>query len=267
METAAPVSYHHTIDIALDPPLASAGEASLWVEISAGDPGGLSHEASTGGRSDATTPTLVLSRVDGDGAEQRFALPHGARAEGIRAKRRKSGWQLRVIVPVVEHAVEVEAKPEIEPIRPEPTTSGSDDDAASTQVPHLADLDFGPGCDACAAVGDAGDRRVVATRAIRRGEVVVFEAPVAAVKAGEPVASDALASAFCDPRCGSPGGCKGSPTRTTSQVEIPSMGAIIGEHLHGCTDDVGGDRCATPGLFGLYGGGASCPSQIGRAHV
>ena len=77
METAAPVSYHHTIDIALDPPLASAGEASLWVEISAGDPGGLSHEASTGGRSDATSPTLVLSRVDGDGAEQRFALPQG----------------------------------------------------------------------------------------------------------------------------------------------------------------------------------------------
>ena len=140
-------------------------------------------------------------------------------------------------MPVVEHAVEVEAKPEIEPIRPEPTTSGSDDDAASTQVPHLADLDFGPGCDACAAVGDPGDRRVVATRAIRRGEVVVFEAPVAAVKAGEPVASDALAHAFCGERCGSPGGRKGSPTRTTSQVEIPSMGAIIGEHLHGCTDD------------------------------
>lgn len=167
-------------------------------------------------------------------------------------------------MPVVEHAVEVEAKPEIEPIRPEPTTSGSDDDAASTQVPHLADLDFGPGCDACAAVGDPGDRRVVATRAIRRGEVVVFEAPVAAVKAGEPVASDALASAFCDPRCGSPGGCKGSPTRTTSQVEIPSMGAIIGEHLHGCTDDVGGDRCATPGLFGLYGGGAGGKGKTRR---
>ena len=102
-------------------------------------------------------------------------------------------------MPVVEHAVEVEAKPEIEPIRPEPTTSGSDDDAASTQVPHLADLDFGPGCDACAAVGDAGDRRVVATRAIRRGEVVVFEAPVAAVKAGEPVASDALAQRVLRP--------------------------------------------------------------------
>mgnify|MGYP001322538560 FL=1 len=77
----SPTSYHHTIDIALDPPLASAGEANLWVEIATGagvDPGGLSHAAPTGCRPEASRPTLVLSRVDGDGTEQRFALPHGA---------------------------------------------------------------------------------------------------------------------------------------------------------------------------------------------
>ena len=77
----SPTSYHHTIDIALDPPLASAGEANLWVEITTGagvDPGGLSHAAPTGGRPEASRPTLVLSRADGDGTEQRFALPHGA---------------------------------------------------------------------------------------------------------------------------------------------------------------------------------------------
>ena len=106
---------------------------------------------------------------------------------------------------------------------------------------------------------------MVATRAIARGECVVFEAPVAAVKAGEPVASDALAAAFCGDatrkRDGLLGGVnsagKGSPPRGGSQVEIPSMGAIIGEHAHACADDDvanGGVRCATPGLF-PWGGG------------
>jgi len=290
----SPTSYHHTIDIALDPPLASAGEASLWVEIATGagvDPGGLSHAASTGGRPEASRPTLVLSRVDGDGTEQRFALPHGARAEGIRAKRRKSGYQLRVTVPVVEDpAADAPAAEEpiatkeeqaargvpgpdpgpARPIRPDaPASSGSDslDDAlAATHPKHLAALDFGPGCDACAATGEAGERRVVATRSIARGECVVFEAPVAAVKAGERVASDVLAAAFCGDairRDGLLGGVnssdgKGSPPRGGSQVEIPSMGAIIGEHAHACADDDvanGGVRCATPGLF-PWGGGA-----------
>ena len=68
----SPTSYHHTIDIALDPPLASAGEANLWVEIATGagvDPGGLSHAAPTGGRPEASRPTLVLSRADGDGTD------------------------------------------------------------------------------------------------------------------------------------------------------------------------------------------------------
>lgn len=274
----------------MDPPLASAGEANLWVEITTGagsDPGGLSHAAPTGGRPEASRPTLVLSRVDGDGTEQRFALPHGARAEGIRAKRRKSGYQLRVTVPVVEDpaadaptAEEPTATKEEqagreeeaaqEPIRPDgPSCSGSDslDDALTSQRSrHLAALDFGPGCDACVAIGEPGDRRVVATRSIARGECVVFEAPVAAVKAGEPVASDALAAAFCgdaNRRDGLLGGVnsaggKGSPRRGGSQVEIPSMGAIIGEHAHACADDDvanGGVRCATPGLF-PWGGGA-----------
>ena len=344
----SPTSYHHTIDIALDPPLASAGEANLWVEIATGagvDPGGLSHAAPTGCRPEASRPTLVLSRVDGDGTEQRFALPHGAyrrfggskpvprlrrpprarrvperndssetnkhpkkparrdrrltprslpfsihagaRAEGIRAKRRKSGYQLRVTVPVVEDPAAEEPTatkeeqaargvpgPDPGParsIRPDaPASSGSDslDDAlaATTRPKHLAALDFGLGCDACAATGEPGDRRVVATRSIARGECVVFEAPVAAVKAGEPVASDVLAAAFCGDairRDGLLGGVnssdgKGSPPRGGSQVEIPSMGAIIGEHAHARADDDvanGGVRCATPGLF-PWGGGA-----------
>ena len=67
---------------------------------------------------------------------------------------------------------------------------------ASSSAHHLADLDFGPGCDACEVVGRAGDRRVVATKDIKRGDVVVFEAPLAAVKAGEPVSSRALARTF-----------------------------------------------------------------------
>jgi hypothetical protein len=61
---------------------------------------------------------------------------------------------------------------------------------------HLLELDFGPGCDACGVEGPAGDRRVVATKDIKRGSVVIFEAPMAAVKAGEPVASWALVRAF-----------------------------------------------------------------------
>ena len=224
-----------------------------------------------------------------------FSVHAGARAEGIRAKRRKSGWQLRVTVPVVEdpaadapaaedptatkEAKEEEAGPGVPgpdpgPARPTgtrpdgPTSSGSDsfDDAlAATRTEHLAALDFGPGCDKCAVAGEPGDRKVVATRAIARGECVVFEAPVAAVKAGEPVASDALAAAFCEDatrkRDGLLGGVnsagKGSPPRGGSQVEIPSMGAIIGEHAHACADDDvanGGVRCATPGLF-PWGGG------------
>ena len=216
-----------------------------------------------------------------------FSVHAGARAEGIRAKRRKSGYQLRVTVPVVEDpaadaptAEEPTATKEEqagreeqaaqEPIRPDgPSCSGSDslDDALTSQRSrHLAALDFGPGCDACVATGEPGDRRVVATRSIARGECVVFEAPVAAVKAGEPVASDALAAAFCgdaNRRDGLLGGVnsaggKGSPRRGGSQVEIPSMGAIIGEHAHACADDDvanGGVRCATPGLF-PWGGGA-----------
>ena len=80
------------------------------------------------------------------------------------------------------------------------------------------------------------------------------------------MASDALAAAFCGDatrRDGLLGGVnsaggKGSPRRGGSQVEIPSMGAIIGEHAHARADDDvanGGVRCATPGLF-PWGGGA-----------
>jgi hypothetical protein len=105
-----PDSHSHTIDITLDPPLASAHEASLWVEESEGG-----RETTTTGNvngngdgDDAmqghppSRPTLVLSRVDGAGGEQRFPLPAGAGAEGIRAKLRKSGRMLRVTVPIRE---------------------------------------------------------------------------------------------------------------------------------------------------------------------
>ena len=178
-----------------------------------------------------------------------FSVHAGARAEGIRAKRRKSGYQLRVTVPVVEDPA-ADAPTAEEPtatkeeqaargvpgpdpgparsIRPDaPASSGSDslDDAlaATTRPKHLAALDFGPGCDACAATGEPGDRRVVATRSIARGECVVFEAPVAAVKAGEPVASDVLAAAFCGDairRDGLLGGVNSDPAEVERVREV-----------------------------------------------
>jgi hypothetical protein len=81
------------------------------------------------------------------------------------------------------------------------SSSGSEDtdradggDASASS--HLASLDFGPGCDACAVRGRAGDRSVVATRRIKRGDIVVFEAPAASVKAGEANPSGALKRAF-----------------------------------------------------------------------
>ena len=262
----SPTSYHHTIDIALDPPLASAGEANLWVEIATGagvDPGGLSHAAPTGCRPEASRPTLVLSRVDGDGTEQRFALPHGAyrrfggskpvprlrrppppardasrnetissepnklseetrarrdrrltlvpsfsihagaRAEGIRAKRRKSGYQLRVTVPVVEDpAAEEPTATKERTSRPgSPRTRPGTRAIDPPRRPSLVRLRLtrrsrrrlarstSPPWTSARAATRAPRRANRETGAWWRrdpsaGECVVFEAPVAAVKAG-----------------------------------------------------------------------------------
>jgi hypothetical protein len=76
----------HTIDITLDPPLFSAREANLWLEGLEG--GGApttsaaAHAKGGGGLSSSagnspSHPTLILSRVDGAGGEQRFPLPTG----------------------------------------------------------------------------------------------------------------------------------------------------------------------------------------------
>ena len=68
--SSPPDARSHTIDITLDPPLSSAHEANLWVE-EAGDGGDVKWS------SPSRRPTLVLSRVDGGGVEQRFPLPVG----------------------------------------------------------------------------------------------------------------------------------------------------------------------------------------------
>ena len=158
----------------------------------------------------------------------------GASAEGIRAKLKKSGRTLRVTVPILDGSEEAtmrtgaaaagsqrsqrpDQQPQQQQRQQRPPASGfppfsfpatvaaanvasstPSANPARTEPPslHLAALDFGPGCDACGVEGPAGSRRVVATKAIKRGSIVIFEAPTAAVKAGEPVASQALVRAF-----------------------------------------------------------------------
>ena len=81
---STPPMAHHTIYIALRPPLLSAREANLWVE----DDGDASPDAPSlreglssspaSSSSPQGKPTLVLSRVDGCGEEMRFELPQGA---------------------------------------------------------------------------------------------------------------------------------------------------------------------------------------------
>ena len=68
---AAPLS--HVLDIPLEPPLGSAREAGLWVEEPEGEGVSGGGVTSDGGE----VPTLVFSRADGGGVEQRFPLPMG----------------------------------------------------------------------------------------------------------------------------------------------------------------------------------------------
>ena len=82
--SSPPDTRSHTIDITLEPPLSNAHEANLWVEETGED--GKTDEGVDGdgrgggdvrGSSPSRRPTLVLSRVDGAGVEQRFLLPFG----------------------------------------------------------------------------------------------------------------------------------------------------------------------------------------------
>ena len=130
----------------------------------------------------------------------------GAAAEGIRAKLKKGGRTLRVSVPVRDESEEAPQRetsagaepsshvhPRSSALEPPSAPEGGSEPLSA----HLRDLDIGPGRDpGCSVVGPAGDRRVVATRDFKRGDVVMFEAPSVAVKVGEPVASRALARAF-----------------------------------------------------------------------
>ena len=69
-----------------------------------------------------------------------FSVHAGARAEGIRAKRRKSGYQLRVTVPVVEDPA-ADAPTAEEPTATKEEQAGREEEAA--QEPIRPD---GPSC-------------------------------------------------------------------------------------------------------------------------